>query len=216
MNEFDANIIRFFNTFAHRNEVLDHVIWFMTQNVLVIGGASMAMFWYAWIRYGSTAPEKREILVFGLFAGIFALFVARALAFSLPFRLRPFHDASLHFQLPYGADPQGIMGWSAFPSDRAVLFFCQATILSIVSRPLGAVAICHALFVICLPTIYVGIHYPSDLIVGALLGICIARLSLFARLRADVTRTALHWLSKNPAAFYTFLFLCTFEIAELF
>jgi len=216
MNSFDRTIILFFNTFAQRSEMLDHVASFLTHNVLVIGGVPMALFWYAWFLYGTSDCKKREILLFGIFNSVFALFTARVLALSLPFRLRPFFNADLHFVLPFGVDRNALIGWSAFPSDRATLFFCLATTLFLVSKRLGMLAYFHAFFIICLPTIYTGIHHPTDFIAGALLGTSIACLSKLCVFRIRMVRPLLDLFNRKPAYFYLALFLCTFEIAELF
>ena len=214
MNTFDVTIIHFFNGFACRSAILDQAL--STRNVLVIGGVPMAFFWQAWILYSGADSEKRQVLVAGIVDCVFALFVARVLALSLPFRSRPFNTPALHFHLPVGVDPTAFIHWSSFPSDRATLFFCVATILWFVSRWLGTVVICYTVFAICLPAIYSGVHYPTDLIAGAALGIGIACLCKSAKFTAFVARPALSWLNTNPGSFHFVLFLWTFEIAELF
>ena len=85
MNTFDLHIIHFLNSFAQRSWVFDSVIGQVECNDLLKGGVIMALFWWAWIRYGNTDPENKEKLLFGLISGIFATFLARALALSLPF-----------------------------------------------------------------------------------------------------------------------------------
>lgn len=214
MNAFDVTIIHFFNAFAGRSATFDYAL--SARNVMVIGGVPMAFFWYAWIVHGSVDPEKRQVLVAGVFDSVFALFVARVLALSLPFRARPFYNSALHFKLPIGVDPTNFINWNSFPSDRATLFFCVAAILWIVSRRLGILLMSYILLAICLPAIYQGVHYPTDLIAGAGLGIGVACLCKSAKLTAFVARPALSLLGRSPGSFHFFLFLCTFEIAELF
>jgi len=214
VNEFDLRILYYFNSFANHSVNLDKMFWFFTRNPLVTGGFSFTLFWYAWFR--NKHAEDQEFLFCGLVATLISLVAARILALSLPFRLRPMHNPALHFQLPYGVDPSGLIGWSSFPSDHATVFFCLAAVFWFVSRPLGLLAMCHAIFIIAIPTIYTGIHYPTDAIAGALLGIAGANLCKIASFRKSVTRPAFYWMGKDPGLFYAFLFLCTFEIAELF
>jgi undecaprenyl-diphosphatase len=216
MNPFDLGIIHFLNAFAHRSEGFDSFVVFLVGSDLLKGGVLMALFWGAWVSRGTDQPERRQALVFGLITSALSVFVARALAVSLPFRVRPLQNPFLDFRLPYSVDPSALIGWSSFPSDHAVLFFGLATTLYMVSKRLGILAFLQAFFIVCLPRVYTGIHYPSDIIAGAVLGCAIASLAGFATLRARVTRPALHWMEKYPASFYASLFLCTFEVAELF
>ena len=216
MNSFDVTVLHFLNGFARRSPMLDHTMSFLTWAPFTIGAVPMAFFWYAWIQCGSADAEKRKILALGIFDSVFALFVARVLAFSLPFRVRPFFNSALHFQVPIGVTPSIYIGWSSFPSDRTTLFFCVAAILWMVSRRLGILAFCYTFFVACLPAMYVGMHYPTDIIAGALLGIGIAGLCRSSRLTAHVGSFVLRWANKKPALFQAALFLWTYEIAELF
>ena len=175
----------------------------------------MALFWSAWILYGDAHPENKGKLLFGLISSLFATVLTRVLALTLPFRVRPLHNVQLNFRLPYGTDHNTVMGWSSFPSNHAALFFCLAVSLWIVSKRLGYFALWYTLLVICLPRIYLGFHYPTDIISGALLGTGVAFLSKATRLKKIVTLPALHWLDQHPASCYSFLFIYTFEIAEL-
>lgn len=50
-----------------------------------------------------------------------------------------------------------------------------------ISRPIGARALFHAVAFICLPRLYVGFHFATDLIAGALLGTALALALLLLR-----------------------------------
>ena len=85
-----------------------------------------------------------------------------------------------------------------------------------VSTRLGIVALLHAIFVISLPRIYVGYHYPTDILSGAVLGSCAAFVCKWPPFRQLFANPCLRWLNQHPASFYAFAFLSSFEIAELF
>ncbi|MGA3199204.1 MAG: phosphatase PAP2 family protein [Halobacteriota archaeon] len=215
MNSFDLIIIHFFNSFAHRSWIADATVVIISGNHFLIGGVLLALFWWAWIEHGKESMEKREALIFVLIAVTFAVSFARTLALSLPYRERPLHNPLIHFQLPYTLDPSTLINWSSFPSDHAVVVFCLAAGLWTVSRRLGALAISYA-FLISLPRIYLGYHYPTDILAGALLGIGVASLSRITTLRRTLARIILDPLDPRPAYLYSFLFLWTFEIGDMF
>lgn len=214
MNWFDYGIIHFLNSFAQRSRIFD--IWMVqvSGNHLIVGGVLMVMFWWAWMEHGKESEEKREMLVVLLFSTTFAVLAARTLALSLPYRERPLSNPLLHFQLPFTANPGLLLHWSSFPSDHAVVEFCVATGLWIVSRRLGAWAIGYSVL-ISLPRIYAGAHYPTDVLAGALLGGGFAFLSKVESLK-KAARVALNYLDRRPAALYALLFMFTFEVGEMF
>ncbi len=215
INRFDLSIIHFLNTFAHRSWVADATLALIGDNPFVVGGVLMTLFWWAWIERGKKSPEDREALVFVLVATSFSVFLARALALSLPFRERPLRNPLLHFQIPYEVHPETLINWSSFPSDHAVVAFCVAAGLWMVSRRLGALAIGYAALT-NIPRIYMGVHYPTDVLAGALVGIGVASLGRIAPLRRAVAHIILDPLDSYPAYLYAFLFVSTFEIGEMY
>ena len=215
MNSFDFSVVHFMNAFAHRSMAFDALISLIEDSNLLKGGFGLALYWWAWFQYERSSSNKREFLLFTFVSSAFALLLARTIALLIPFRERPFQNPDYHFQLPYTVTTS-VHSWNSAPSDHAVLFFCLATSLWMVSRSLGLLAMCHAVFVVSLPRIYVGYHYPTDIIAGALIGIGVALTCNFARLRDGITRPALHWMEKHQASFYALAFAWTFEVAELF
>ncbi len=215
MNRFDLAIVHFVNSFAHRSWGFDALVALIEESNLLKGGIGLAFFWWAWFRYDKPASEKREFLLFAFVASSTALVLGRAVALLIPFRERPLRNPQYNFTIPYTVTGS-VHSWNSAPSDHAVLFFCLAASLWMVSRRLGVLALCHALFVVCLPRIYVGYHYPSDIVSGAVVGIVAALMGKFKWLRGITTRRALCWMDDHPAYFYAFAFVWTFEVAELF
>jgi undecaprenyl-diphosphatase len=216
MNFFDLGIIHFVNSFAHRSKGFDSLMVHMSENVLLEGGLIVVLFWWVWSQGNGDDSKRRGLLVFGIFTTAFAVMFARFLALTLPFRLRPIHDPSVAFKLPYFMDPGMLLGWSSFPSDHSVVFFCLAMTLWFASKRVGAIALTYALLGSSLPRIYLGIHYPTDVLSGAALGIAIAYLAKVDWIREAVLRPVLYWQEHHAQSFSAFLFLCTFEIAEEF
>ena len=80
------------------------------------------------------------------------------------------------------------LGDYAFPSNHAVLAGAGATALFLLDRRLGAVAIVNAL-VIAVSRVYIGVHYPHDVVAGLLLGAAVAWAGPYAVRRVMVRRT---------------------------
>ena len=84
-------------------------------------------------------------------------------------RQRPFvaHPSAVHLFTPHAAD-------SGFPSDHATASFAIAAAIFGFDKRLGAVVLVVATL-ISIGRVAIGVHYPSDVIAGALLG-CAAAL----------------------------------------
>jgi len=215
MNQFDSTIIHFCNSFAHQSWTFDTLVELVEETNLLKGGVILGLFWWVWFREDEAQAKKREIVLFAFVSSISALLLGRMLSLAFPFRERPAWNPVLHFRVPYGALSNPI-SWNSIPSDHAVLFFCLATSLWFVSRRLGILAFLHAIVVVCFPRIYLGYHYPTDLLAGAVVGTAMAFTCKFTKLRESVGRIAFHWLAWNKASFYAAAFLLTFEVSELF
>jgi undecaprenyl-diphosphatase len=201
VNPLDARFISSLNHFARRSWAFDY-LFVLCSNYLLRAAGIVPLFWYAWFGHAEeveTKERKREVLIFGMIACVFALLLSRLISAALPFRPRPIHDPSLHFQTPYGQGTQMLIGWSSFPSDHAAVYFALAGSLLLVSRKLGFFALGWAFFITCLPRVYLGLHYPSDILAGALLGLGVAALARVTAIRNIVTVPLLHWQQDHPA-----------------
>lgn len=215
VNPFDAGVISYLNHFARRSWALDTFFVLCTNYLLRVAGI-VPLYWWAWFRDGESKTSKRDILIFGMIFCIFALLLSRTLSATLPFRQRPYLNPHLHFQLPYGQGTQMLVDWSSFPSDHAAVYFTLATCLYFVSRRLGILALCWAVFVTSLPRVYLGLHYPTDMIAGALLGIGVAFLSKSSAIKTVVTGRVMRWHERYPGPFYAAMFLLCVQLATAF
>jgi undecaprenyl-diphosphatase len=216
MNFFDQSITLFVNQYACRSWLFDSLVVFLSEQNLLKGGLTFSLFWYAWFRPCEEISQNRRRLVSTLVACFIALALGRVLQLTLPFRQRPLHTLELNFTLPHGLESKTLEGWSSLPSDHATLFFALSTGLFLVSRPLGLFSFFHTITVICFPRLYLGLHFSTDLITGALIGIVSSYLLCFGKNCTDIGRRALVWEKHSPSFFYSGLFIFTFEMATLF
>ena len=217
MNPLDSIILSALNHFANRSDLLDFSIVVIAETDLLKGGVVLAVFWAVWFQRDANQKQNRTRLVSALFGSFLALLCCRVLALMLPFRERPLHSAVIDLQIPDALDVEALSGWSSFPSDHATLFFALAIGIGLVSRVAGRLILVHAIFVVSLPRVYLGLHYPTDIVAGAFIGsgltyVVVKNERIAARIEESVTA----WLGKAPGLFYAALFLLTYQIATLF
>jgi len=219
VNPFDLSILRFLNQFAFRSTMLDYVAIGIERFYFTRGLGLICLLWWIWFRGGPDARRDREIVVCTAIATFVALILGRALAHLLPFRVRPFANDALgmHFPSDLSACKAPVVRtWSSFPSDHAMMWFAVATGVYLASRRLGIVAFIYSLIFICLPRIYLGMHYPSDVLFGVVLGVLICLLLNHSLFRERIAAPALAWSVKYQGAFYVIIFLVSFELASQF
>ncbi len=216
MNYFDTSIIAFLNGFANLSQPFDYLVFFVADNALLKGGVLVTLLWWLWFRTDKNNQRTRERILLTLVASVLAIVVARTLAFALPFRARPLDSPQLGFHFPSMMTMNSLPPWSSFPSDHAVLFFALATGFLLISRKLGAAVLVYVLVVICFPRMYLGIHYPTDIIAGAILGTAITLLVTIKSISQPLIRFANFWSNQHAASFYASLFFLMYQIGEMF
>jgi undecaprenyl-diphosphatase len=216
MNHFDFQIITFTNQFSQHSWIFDKIIGSLQSNNLLKGGILSTIIWWAWFKSEDRHSHNREHIISTILSCVIAIALARALALTLPFRLRPLHEEGLHFLLPFGMIPTGWEGWSSFPSDHAVLFFTLSTGLFFISRWVGAFSLSYTILFIGFPRVYLGLHYPTDIIAGAIIGMTIALLGNIYLAKNILIQSIINWSYSKPYLFYPLFFLLTYQIADMF
>ena len=159
---FDFQLFRLINNLAGHNAFLDGLArlfvneYFLTTIMSLI----LIVFWFEGQDRDQRERNQRAIL-----RAIVALFIANIvlkLCNLIYFRPRPFvnHEVNLLFYHPTD---------SSFPSNPATVGFSVATAIWLYNRRPGALLLVLATL-FGLSRIYCGVHYPSDIIAGALLG----------------------------------------------
>lgn len=160
--------------YAHRSPAADEFIMlFLGLNTVKLL-PMVALGWGLW--FEANRRQNKSIIIAGLMGLSAAFAFGRLLQDLLPYRPRPIDSGEASFVLPFSADPLSLAKWSSFPSDHAVISFALATIVFRISRPLGIACYFWSIFIVCLPRVYGGLHYASDVVAGAFIGAAIVAL----------------------------------------
>src|SRR5436305_13241185 len=113
-------------------------------------------------------PRRRETLLVTILTVALSLAANRVISTLLPYRDRPMYGIGANAPtFEWRAD---LEHWSSFPSDTATYLFAVATSFWLISRWWGLGFAVFGSFGV-LARVYLGLHYPSDILVGALIGI---------------------------------------------
>ena len=216
----DFALMHWVNQFVGRWPWFDLAVYHVSGSEFLKGIAIVTVYWYFLFAHARQETEPKEVearatLLTVLILVVPAMVVARALARMLPYRERPFFDPALHFQWPYHVDADQFIRWSSFPSDHAALFSALAMGLYFRSKRVGLAMFVYVLLVTFFPRIYMGYHWPTDILAGFVLGILVAYVALIP----TVKRWS-KWLyeecNKYSGVYAALLFLLTYEIGTLF
>lgn len=128
-------------------QYLEYLLWIFTLLLLV---HNFKKYW--------------KMILEGFTAAVLTRFVVTAFIRWLWFKPRPF--VALNFIPLISQDP----GEAAFPSGHASFYFALSTIVYCYNKKVG-IFFYIVSFLIVLARVFVGIHWPLDIIAGALLGV---------------------------------------------
>jgi undecaprenyl-diphosphatase len=174
--DLDKELFLFLNQ-GTRNWLFDVVLPFLTDiNRKPIGIVILAILWLLLLTKGGRPGRIAALLLIPTIA-LSDQLNSSFLKFLVD-RPRPCHElANVHLLVGCGS------GYS-FPSSHAVNNFAAAMVISYFLPRWTWAFFCYA-SVICFSRIYVGVHYPSDVIAGAMIGLVVGFLVIVAFRQAE-------------------------------
>jgi undecaprenyl-diphosphatase len=173
------------------------------------------IFLFLWFRASGERRERQSRLLATILVSIAAIVAGRALALLFPFRLRPMHSG-IDPTLAPGVRPEMLDGWSSMPSDHAVLFFALAAAFWQIQRWAGLLMLLHALLAVAFVRVYFSLHWPSDILVGAAVGVGIAAVLVKPAARAIAATGVFGVADRHPEWLHPILFLALFQLVTMF
>ena len=218
MRHIDLAVIGFLNAFAGVSRAFDIFMVSIAGNNLFKGGPILAAIWGLWFARISANEQqlRRARIISVVAAACVAAALSVALTQVLPIRPRPLVEPQLQFVLPYSMTVGGWERASSLPSDHAAMFFALAGGLCILSVRWGWLAMVHVLVFVAFPRAYLGLHYFSDLIAGAAIGLVCVGIANTRWVLSGFSQRVMRAERLRPGIFYAAAFLISFQMAGLF
>ena len=152
----DSSLFQFTNGLIGRSVWLDRFMYLCADALSFVFALVLAGLWLTW-RHGQQRGAFLAVL-----SAFSALGVAQIIIRLFP-RPRPFNVLPAHLLVNASQDP-------SFPSDHATFAFAIAALVWRCNRKVATWLFALA-FVQGIARVYVGAHYPTDIVGGAALGI---------------------------------------------
>jgi undecaprenyl-diphosphatase len=214
--QLDKYVLSFINSFAHKSYIFDRAVSIIGDDMAIKGAFLTSLLWLAWFDKRLQQKATREIVIATIYSTFISLLSIKILRHFLPFRHRPIQDNLFGFVPPYGVSTDTLWNWSSFPSDTAGFVMALAVGPVFIWGRKGWLAVAFCVAFICLPRLYLGYHYPSDIVAGVLIGGLMTAVMCQEKIRAPLSRRALSLSESHPGGFYWLFFALTYEIASVF
>jgi len=153
----DFYLFNLFNQFAGENAYLDSLAIFFAEYF----GYILIFFLLLFLVRNF---KKYWLMVFQAFgAAVLSRFVITEIIRWLWYRPRPFVENNIISLLPHELE-------ASFPSGHAAFYFAIATIIYFYNKKIGLLFFLAA-FLISISRVFVGVHWPADILAGAIVGI---------------------------------------------
>ncbi|BCZ82846.1 hypothetical protein PTKU64_65210 [Paraburkholderia terrae] len=216
MNSFDLSIETYLSN-IHLDPFAIRTIEAIADLYTFKGLVLIPVLWWMWFQQDERRKWRREMVLATLLSGLVALFVGRLLTHWLPFRVRPIYSAELHLHFAGSNIKDALLtSWSSFPSDHAMLWMAIATGIFLVRGGIGVLAVLYTVLFICVPRAYLGFHYPTDLLMGAAVGIGITYVMTRDAIRVRYATPALRWIELRPGPSAMLAFILCIELVTQF
>jgi undecaprenyl-diphosphatase len=151
----DYAMFRVINSAAGHHPALDAIMIAAARYSPIFLALVLAILWLTW-----KSRNQRGALLAGL-SGLIALGLGQIVGILFP-RDRPYLAHHVTLLVPHAPD-------TSFPSDHATLAFAVAVMILQFNRRLGGALLALGVL-IAVARVFIGAHYPTDVIGGAVLG----------------------------------------------
>jgi undecaprenyl-diphosphatase len=154
----DLYLFNLINNFAGRWTWLDYFFMFCADYLGYI------LLFILFLFLVSNYKKYWKMVVEAIIAAVLTKFVLVEIIRKIWFRPRPFFSLNFVPLINQSAEE------ASFPSGHASFYFALSTIVYLYNKKLGIIFYIASILII-LARVFVGVHWPSDVLVGAILGI---------------------------------------------
>ncbi len=194
------------------NPLLSVVFGAVSKYATVSGLPLAAAAWACW--FSERGSEDRAKLAGGVLVAFPAGIISRLMQRNLDIHLRPFFTKDFDFKTPAGVNPHDFTVPHSFPSDHATVYAALVVAIFLVRPSIGWIALGWLVFVE-FSRVYIGAHWPSDLICAGSLGGAAVWATRSPLVSAGLVKLV-RLVRAHPEAFYFGAFCLTYEVADLF
>ena len=218
MSNSDHFIINLLHHISANCPWLNNFMYFISDNDFLASGIVVSVFWFFWFHNDQEdiINEKRKKIINALIGCLIAIVIGRLLTRILPFTVRPVLNPDLANLFPFQHAADDLNLNNSMPSDHAILYFALATGIFLISKKVGIISFIYIFFVGLFPRIYLGYHYPIDVLVGGMVGIFITLLYSKIRISNVISERVLNFSRNYTGLFYVLFFWLTYQIGTMF
>lgn len=158
--QFDTNLVFWLNSLAGKNNLIDGTIVFLGEYFIYF--ILIGVFFAGYLLF---SKQKQRAVLFPFISGglsaVLAYFPVAFIIKNVTARPRPFMVLSLHQLIQDNS--------FAFPSGHTIFLFALGTMIFPYHKKIGTLTLIGGC-IVGVARIVAGVHYPSDIVGGAVLG----------------------------------------------
>lgn len=163
---YDANIFEAINSLADHSKIIDLIGIFLADYLPYLMLLLLVSFLF-WPKKDKI--KNRAMVLVSIVAALIARFGVKTMILFFYDRPRPYIELTFAHKLISVSAAENLQ---SFPSGHALFFFALSAVMYSFNKKLGIFFLaCSTLMSIA--RVFVGVHWPSDILVGAILGIII-------------------------------------------
>jgi undecaprenyl-diphosphatase len=177
ISQLNVDVFRAINDIGKEHTSLDPIAIFMADYMIFVLALGMLVYWF-------TQTNKNRMMVIQAGVAFVLAEVLGKIAGTMYYHNQPFTE------LPHVNQLIAHAVNNAFPSDHSILFFSVCFSFLLVRKKEGWLWLVFAC-IVGVSRIWVGVHYPGDVLTGALIGIVAALVAYWIVPKLGFVKTVL-------------------------